>query len=128
LTNVFRYQSSDQPGHPYSDHFPVEFLEKQCTDIFGGKFDLQLLDKGIRRSNTNYGGRNISVSNVIFVHGTVDPWHALGVTRDLSPSATAVLIEGTAHCANMYPASEDDPPGLTEARKTISEKIGEWLA
>ena len=77
------YQSSDQPGNPYSGHFPVEFLEKQCTDIFGAKFDLKLLEKGIRHSNINYGAKNIEVSNVVFVHGSIDPWHAMGITKDL---------------------------------------------
>jgi hypothetical protein len=32
-----------------------------------------------------YGGKDIHVNNVVFVHGSFDPWHALGVTKDLSP-------------------------------------------
>jgi hypothetical protein len=77
------YQSSDQPGHPYTGHFPVAYSEKMCTDIFGPKYNSKLLERGIRMSNINYGGKNIQVTNVIFVHGSIDPWHALGVTQDL---------------------------------------------
>ncbi len=36
-------------------------------------------------------------------------------------------VAGTAHCANMYPDSPDDPPQLKAARQTISKQIGKWL-
>jgi hypothetical protein len=28
-----------------------------------------------------YGGTGLRVSNVVFVHGSFDPWHALGITQ-----------------------------------------------
>ena len=34
----------------------------------------------------------------------------------------AIYIEGTAHCANMYPEREDDPQQLKQARYTEYEK------
>lgn len=37
------------------------------------------------------------------------------------------LLTGTAHCANMYPPSENDLPQLKDARKQISSLIGQWL-
>lgn len=37
------------------------------------------------------------------------------------------LILGTAHCANMYPSSPNDPPLLTEARMTIKKYLNKWL-
>ena len=79
----FRYQSSDQPNNPYTGYFPIKFLEKQCTDIYGPRYDLGLLEKGIRRTNTIYGAKNIKLTNVVFVHGSIDPWHAMGITQDL---------------------------------------------
>ena len=121
------YQSSDQPGHPFTDRFPVQFSEKQCADIFGPEFDADLLERGIARSNVVYGGRNVKVSNVVFVHGSIDPWHALGITRDVNEEATAIFIEGTAHCANMYPERPEDPPQLKRARQQVMLKIKEWL-
>ena len=44
-----------------------------------------------------------------------------------SPEATAIYITGTAHCANMYPESEDDLPQLKKARMQIRAKIAQWL-
>ena len=99
-----------------------------CSDVFGSKFNLDLLKRGIQLTNTEYGNLNISVSNVVFVHGSLDPWHALGITRDVSPSAPAILIEGTAHCANLYPPSQDDPQQLKDARARIGKLIGHWIA
>ena len=98
-----------------------------CSDVFGPKFDLDLLKRGISMTTREYGGLNISVSNVVFVHGSLDPWHALGITEDISASARAILIEGTAHCANLYPPAEDDPQQLKDARLTIGKLIGQWI-
>ena len=38
-----------------------------------------------------------------------------------------VNVLGTAHCANMYPASPSDPPQLVEARHQIQQHIMMWL-
>ena len=36
-------------------------------------------------------------------------------------------FQGTAHCANLYPASEDDPQSLKDARVRIGQLIGKWI-
>ena len=99
-----------------------------CSDVFGAKFDLELLKKGISLTTREYGGLKMSVTKVVFVHGSLDPWHALGITQDLSASAPAILIEGTAHCANLYPPAQDDPQQLKDARLAIGKLIGLWIA
>ena len=81
----------------------------------------------LQATNTEYGGQEIALTNVVFVHGSIDPWHAMGITNSSSPSAPAIYIEGTAHCANMYPASDSDPPQLTEARTQIGQLIKQWV-
>ena len=39
-----------------------------------------------------------------------------------------MLIHGTAHCANMYPASEHDVAGLTAARASVTAALKRFLA
>ena len=39
----------------------------------------------------------------------------------------AIYIEGTAHCANMYPGSKDDPEQLKNARRRVGQLISEWV-
>eukprot|EP00096_Caligus_rogercresseyi_P009056 TRINITY_DN3006_c0_g1_i1.p1 TRINITY_DN3006_c0_g1~~TRINITY_DN3006_c0_g1_i1.p1 ORF type:complete len:501 (-),score=82.80 TRINITY_DN3006_c0_g1_i1:279-1751(-) len=122
------YQSSNQSGHPYSDFFPAKFFVDQCSDIFGQAFDDKLLNEGIQRTNILYGGKEPKgISNIVYVHGSFDPWHAMGITQDLSEDATAIFIIGTAHCANMYPESPEDPQQLKDARKKILALIQKWL-
>ena len=38
-----------------------------------------------------------------------------------------LLTSGTAHCANMYPSSDDDTAELKEARTKINNLVGQWL-
>ena len=63
-------------------------------DIFGSEFTDSLTRSGIEWTNANYGGRGLRVTKVVFCNGSTDPWHALGITSDLSPNATAIYIKG----------------------------------
>ncbi|KHJ81566.1 hypothetical protein OESDEN_18747, partial [Oesophagostomum dentatum] len=69
---------------------------------------------------------------VVIPNGSIDPWHALGKYSSNDPSVVYHLINGylnlgTAHCADMYPAREQDPPDLVATRKLIEENIEKWL-
>ena len=64
-----------------------------CSDVFGPKFGAELVTRGTALTMAEYGGLAMDVTKVVFVHGSLDPWHALGITQDLSPSAPAILIE-----------------------------------
>lgn len=81
----------------------------------------------VAKTNNFYGGKNVTGTSIVFPNGSIDPWHALGITEDLSSTQRAIFIQGTAHCANMYPAMNSDPAELTWARAAISNQIGEWL-
>ena len=67
---------------------------QQCTDIYGETFSRSQIQRGIEWTNANYGGYNISLTRVVFPNGSIDPWHALGIIRDLNPQATALYIKG----------------------------------
>uniref|UniRef100_A0A2C9K4W9 Serine protease K12H4.7 n=1 Tax=Biomphalaria glabrata TaxID=6526 RepID=A0A2C9K4W9_BIOGL len=121
------YQSSDDVRQPFGHSFPIDFWIEQCQDIFGNNFNITIISDAVKRSNTDYGALMIKISKVLFPNGSIDPWHAMGVLKDLNPDARAVYINGTAHCANMYPDSPDDPPQLVQARLEIFMQIGEWL-
>ena len=71
-------------GHPFGDTFPLSFFVQMCSDVFGPKFTSGLLQRGVDLTMAEYGGRDVAVTNVVFVHGSLDPWHALGSTEDVS--------------------------------------------
>lgn len=70
------------------------FFVKQCSDIYGPKFNEALLEGGVSQSNIIYGGLGIEVRKVVFPNGSIDPWHALGVLQDVNSEAPAVYIQG----------------------------------
>ena len=81
---------------------------QQCKDIFGPAFTESLTQTAINWTNANYGGRDLRVTKVVFPNGSTDPWHALGITSDLNPSATAVYIKGNIHQVNICPCLFQD--------------------
>ncbi|XP_064615454.1 putative serine protease K12H4.7 [Liolophura sinensis] len=123
------YQTSDSYAQPFGNDFPLSFFLQQCSDVFGSKFTETLLKRGVERTNLNYGGIFFKGSKVIFPNGSLDPWHTISITMN-SPNMddiTPIFINGTAHCADMYPSSPKDLPQLVDARQMIQKTIGRWL-
>nr|XP_029732384.1 putative serine protease K12H4.7 [Aedes albopictus] len=121
------YQTSDTADSVFGDRFPAEFFTRQCADVYGRRFDQKALNRAVYRTNTNYGALNPSTTNVLYVHGSIDPWHRLGLTESNDIQMPTIFIDGTAHCANMYEPKEDDFPQLKAARVQISSFIGRLL-
>ncbi|XP_014248181.2 putative serine protease K12H4.7 [Cimex lectularius] len=122
------YQTSSSPDELFGSNIPLSYFTKQCQNIFGPEINEQVLNNGIMRTNIMYGDVHLKTTRVLFVHGSIDPWHALGITVSNKPKIQAIYINGTAHCANMYPSSPKDPPQLTKARVHIVNQIGDWLS
>lgn len=115
------FQTTETTQQPFGTYVPLSLFTKQCKSIFGLS-----TPPNINWTNLNYGGWGIQTSRTIFVNGLIDPWHALSITSGTSDPAP-ILMKETAHCANMYPASDTDPADLTAARTTISNTLGMWL-
>lgn len=133
------YQTAESENNVFGNHFPLSFFTKQCGDIYGEKyfffcksliiiinfiqifcrFTSQFLDNSIKRTNIYYGALHPDTTNVIYIHGSIDPWHALGLTTTTNPNMPTIFIEGTAHCADMYAPQTDDMPQLIAAREKI---------
>jgi len=121
------FQSTDKAQNIFGSTVPVSFYIDQCTQIYGSQFNAQTINQNIANTDQFYGGRdNFRGTNVVLPNGDVDPWHALGILSSKG-TVTAALISGTAHCADMYPARSQDPPGLTQARITIDNGIASFL-
>ena len=48
----------------------------------------------VEDSNSYYGAKELHVDNVVFVHGSIDPWHAMGRTTNLNENSPAIMIPG----------------------------------
>ncbi|XP_049538730.1 putative serine protease F56F10.1 [Anopheles darlingi] len=122
------YQTSNNASAVFGDRFPAEFFVRQCADIYGARFGEAALARGIYRTNVNYGALNPATTNVLYVHGSIDPWHRLGLTESNDLHTPVIFIDGTAHCANMYEPKESDFPQLKQARLEIDTFITNLLA
>ncbi|XP_038129050.1 thymus-specific serine protease [Cyprinodon tularosa] len=118
------YQSTDSPNQPFTG-FPLGYQVKQCARFYN--ISAEEVAEAVAQTNEYYGGYNIRSSRIVFPNGSVDPWHALGITQDITAELPAVFIKGTAHCANMYPARSQDLPQLSEARDHLLLLLQQWL-
>jgi hypothetical protein len=126
------YQTADSPNQPFSAFKPalgLDFSRKMCFDAFDGWSS----DPNVDLVNLKYGGVHLDATNIVFTSGTIDPWHALGVTNYTStlpqyPSELPVYILGTAHCNDLYaPNAQSDPESLVYAREVVAKKVAQWL-
>lgn len=122
------YQTTDSPRQPWYSwtQLDMDFYRDLCFEGFDGwKADPQTT-----WMNNVYGDIGIDGTDIIFPAGTIDPWHALGVTNSTKlPQETehALYILGTAHCADLYAPSNDDPASLTSAREVIAAQVAAWV-
>jgi hypothetical protein len=124
------YQTTDSPNQPFHSwkQLNLNFSRVICEAAFDGwKADPQ-----VQWMNEYYGATHISGTNTVLASGTIDPWHALGVTNVTVslPEETEkkVYIEGTAHCNDLYAPASSDPASLTWAREVIANEVKRWLA
>ena len=121
------YQTTDSPHQPFGSLITLDLSTDICSQVYN--ISATSINASVASTNQYYSGRDIpkNVTNIVFPNGSIDPWHALGITSNITESLIAIFINGTAHCANMYPPSPNDPPGLIHAREEISRILGMWL-
>ncbi|MGH0146958.1 UNVERIFIED_CONTAM: hypothetical protein FKN15_051254 [Acipenser sinensis] len=108
-------------------HVLCRYHLQQCSDIYGSSFSAASVADAVLQTNENYGGYDITSSRIVFPNGSIDPWHMLGITKDINDDLPAIFIKGTAHCANMYPARPEDLQQLTYARDHVFLLLQKWL-
>lgn len=83
---------------------------QQCADIYNLSTSL---DDAIQQTNEEYGGYDIRTTRIVFPNGSIDPWHALGVTQDITSDLPAVFIKGLSRL--LYFPSTLSPLNLTSS-------------
>ncbi|XP_048378159.1 thymus-specific serine protease [Stegostoma tigrinum] len=120
------YQTCEDKSCPLSRWLTLQFQVDICAQVFG--IDPGSVQGAVDFTNDYYGADHPASSRIIFVNGDIDPWHSLSVLKNQSHSEVALIINGTAHCANMLPTEQEDSPSLRQARQKIDNQIGAWLA
>ncbi|KAF4517838.1 hypothetical protein B566_EDAN008780 [Ephemera danica] len=122
------WQSLASPNQPFGQSNPVEFSLLWCSNVYGPEFTKEVNQAGIDRTNLQNGGLNPDVSRVLYVHGSLDPWHALGIQSDLNADSPVVMIAGESHCRDIGTPNPMDSQALKDARIQIDNIIAAWLA
>ncbi len=119
--------SPNQPFHAFKEISGLKFSRQWCYDGYDG----WTADPATQFTNEKYGATAIDVTNVVFTSGTIDPWHALGVTNYTQtlpqPSSIPAYILGTAHCADLKAPKEGDPESLDQARAVVRDNVHKWV-
>jgi hypothetical protein len=106
----------------------LKFYQDLCFEAFDGWTQSPQIDW----MNTVYGALDIAGNNIVFSSGSIDPWSALGVTKDIEVMATdtetPLFIVGTSHCQDLKAPKSTDPPALTDARKVIAQQVNIFLS
>ncbi|XP_003417941.2 thymus-specific serine protease-like [Loxodonta africana] len=118
--------TTDSKNQPFTG-LPLSYFVQQCSDLFGPKFNNDSLNTGVMSTNAYYGGFNVTGSKIIFPNGSFDPWHPLGITKDISKDLPAVFIKGAVHCADIYKQKDTDSAELIQAREKIFRILQKWL-
>jgi len=125
------YQSTDSTlvtGNFTGADIPVDYYVQQCAVIYDQSLNNATVYNNIQKTNKQYLGQNgYNGTRVSLPNGTNDPWHVLGVLKATNSKNYPVLIDGTSHCADMYPAGPNDKPGLTAARQSVRSHVISWV-
>uniref|UniRef100_A0A6B2L362 Uncharacterized protein n=1 Tax=Arcella intermedia TaxID=1963864 RepID=A0A6B2L362_9EUKA len=97
-------------------------LTQYCKDKWGVAPDL-------RRTEVEYGGREVGASRVVFSNGVLDPWKGGGVYGNVTEREVwSIVIEGGAHHLDLRGSDERDPESVVRARAFEAEWIARWTA
>jgi hypothetical protein len=122
------YQTTSSSKQPFAiwKQLNVGFFREVCRAAFDG----WNVDPETAWKNEEYGSVAIDASNILFGAGTVDPWHALGITNDTvlaQPTEVAAFMSGTSHCRDLYAPADSDPPEVQWAHAKTAEAVAGWL-
>ncbi|XP_025829655.1 putative serine protease K12H4.7 [Agrilus planipennis] len=120
-------QTSTSTNQPFGNTFPLELYYQLCKDLFGVEYDEEVLSVGVERTNAFNGADTPEISRLISVHGSVDPWHPVGLLKDLHSTALGFVVQGSSHCADLNSASDIDSEQIKQTKLTIRTTIAKWL-
>nr|AVP50030.1 prolylcarboxypeptidase [Heterorhabditis bacteriophora] len=122
-------QSTNLGRNVFQQIIPLNYYVDMCTETFDPSVNIEYIRDRNRKTLTKFGGADgYKATNVVLPNGSIDPWHVLGTYKsDEENHQIPILIEGTAHCADMYPAYNGEPKALESVRKTIEKEIAYFL-
>ncbi|CAL2052809.1 unnamed protein product [Caenorhabditis brenneri] len=122
-------QTTNQGNNVFGTGVPLNLFIDMCTDMFGDSMKIKNIMAGNKKSQNYYGGADFyNATNVVLPNGSLDPWHALGTyNKKEAQSQLPYLINGTAHCGDMYASYDGEPQSLLAARAFIKQNVRDFI-
>ncbi|CAJ0566690.1 unnamed protein product, partial [Mesorhabditis spiculigera] len=121
-------QTTDQGKNIFGSTVPINYFIDMCTDLFGPAVNVNFVRDNNKMAQ-NYYQVASEATNIVLPNGSLDPWHALGTyTVDAANGVAPILINGTAHCSDMYPVYDGEPGALVAARLFIEQNLASFIA
>ncbi|CAI5456755.1 unnamed protein product [Caenorhabditis angaria] len=122
-------QTTDQGRNVFGSTVPLNLFIDMCTDMFDSSINMDYIYSRNLQAQNYYGGADFyNASNVVLPNGSLDPWHALGTYHEnQNYSKLPYLINGTAHCSDMYPEYDGEPESLVAARAFIKMNVKQFI-
>ena len=112
-------------GTTSEDAVDLAYFTDVCDQDYA--FPATNVTSAVDFTNAYYGGNSTVADRVVYVSGTVDPWHYLAVHHTLAPDSPAVFIPGMSHCQDLRSQSSSDTPQLIAGRNKAIGYIQQWL-
>ncbi|GMT34455.1 hypothetical protein PFISCL1PPCAC_25752 [Pristionchus fissidentatus] len=119
--NEIGYLQTTDGDSIFGSTLPMNYFYDMCTDMFGDDINAPFIRDNNRAAQDFYGGvDDFDATNLCLPNGKFDPWSALGYYKaDAARNIVPVVIEGAAHCSDMYPPYDNEPKALPAAREQI---------
>ncbi|KAH8359533.1 hypothetical protein KR093_007390 [Drosophila rubida] len=124
-TRAWFYQTCSQFGwFTTTSAVPLSYFERLCRDAFG----LGQPQASIAQLNAQFGGLQFEQSEryreVIFTHGQLDPWRALGQQR----GNQAIVLAGYSHVEDLASISVSDSVSMNLAKLRVMSFLRRHIA
>ncbi|GMT34465.1 hypothetical protein PFISCL1PPCAC_25762, partial [Pristionchus fissidentatus] len=121
--NEMGYLQTTDGDSIFGSTIPINLFFDMCTDMFGLSMNASIIRDNNKAVVASWNGiDDFDATNLCLPNGMFDPWSALGYYKaDPARNILPVVIEGAAHCSDMYPEYDGEPAALPAARQQIKD-------
>ncbi|KAH8399512.1 hypothetical protein KR215_012137 [Drosophila sulfurigaster] len=120
--------SDSNSSSSFGSQVPLWYFEHLCRDSFGAGQTSSKLQANIARLNAQFGGIAFNQSEryreVIFTHGQLDPWRALGQQH----GNQAIVLSGYSHVEDLASINVKDTVSMNLAKLRVMSFLRRHIA
>ncbi|XP_067630333.1 thymus-specific serine protease isoform X2 [Eurosta solidaginis] len=124
LPSPRRHEQPSQFQHSFGRQVPLRYFEQLCLDVFGklsaaSTFKVDDISANIQQTNNYFGGLSAAATlqqKVIFTHGQLDPWRAVGVQHGIN----VISITDYTHTADLDSIDFNDSVEMNVAKLKVA--------